>query len=354
MAPVSEQDNNNNKKALVVVVGATGNQGGSVARRFLQDPRYAVRGLTRDPASAAAQELAALGAEMVRADLDDVKSLEAAFAGANIIFSATNYWEPFFRPDCRARAQQLGVTCRRYAYDVEYAQGKNIADAAATVVDSLATNGFLASTLSHAGKCSGGRFKDLYHFDAKADVFPDYVAATHPRLAAKMSCIQTGFFTTSHRILPESYFQKLPDGTFEMRFPCSPDKPIPHLDVNHDTGPFVYAVAQMPPGKHYMAGEYRTWAEFVKAWADLTGATVKYRQVSFDEMVADTADRDCGIEVALMFEYSSDPGYDGAMDVLKAEDLRKAGIDCPMLTLEEALARQDWTPILNKPVYKSS
>lgn len=205
----SQSDTNSNQKKLVVVVGATGNQGGSVARRFLQDPRYAVRGLTRDSSAPAAQQLAALGAEVVQADLDDVKSLETAFAGANVIFSVTNYWEPFFRPDCRAKAQELGITCRRYAYDVEYRQGKNIADAAAAVVDSLDDNGFLASTLSNATKCSNGKFKDLYHFDSKADVFPDYVAATHPKLAAKMSCIQTGFFTTSHRILPNSYFKKV-------------------------------------------------------------------------------------------------------------------------------------------------
>jgi hypothetical protein len=206
---------NGNERKLVVVVGATGNQGGSVARRFLQDPRYAVRGLTRDTSSAAAQELAALGAEVVGADLDDVKSLEAAFAGANVIFSVTNYWEPFFRPDCRAKAQELGITCRQYAYDVEVRQGKNIADAAATAADSLDDNGFLVSTLSHATKCSGGKIKDLYHYDSKADVFPDYVAATHPKLAAKMSCIHTGFFTTSHRILPDSYFKKVS----QVRFP---------------------------------------------------------------------------------------------------------------------------------------
>ena len=206
---VEKDERQKKKKKLIVVVGATGNQGGSVARRFLQDSHFAVRGLTRDPASAASQALAALGAEMVRADLDDVESLKAAFAGANVIFSVTQYWEPFFRPDCRARAKQLGVSCRRYAYDVEYRHGKNIADAAATVVDSLDDNGFLVSTLSHAARCSGGRFKDLYHFDAKADIFPHYVAAAHPALAAKMSCIQTGFFTTSHRILPDSYFKKV-------------------------------------------------------------------------------------------------------------------------------------------------
>lgn len=108
-----------------------------------------------------------------------------------------------------------------------------------------------------------------------------------------------------------------------MRFPCSPDKPIPHLDVNADTGNFVYAVHQMPPGKAYMAAEYATWPEFAAAWTRVTGRPLAYREVGFDEMVAATPDHDCGVEVALMFAYSSDPGYDGGMDLLKAEDLRK-------------------------------
>ncbi|KAK4131522.1 NAD(P)-binding protein [Trichocladium antarcticum] len=347
MAPLSSA-NGDTKQKLVVVVGATGNQGGSVARRFLQDPQYAVRGLTRNPASAAARELAALGVDMVRAELDDVASLEAAFAGANIIFSVTQYWEPFFRPDCRARARKLGLSCRRYAYDVEYRQGKNIADAAATVVDSLDDNGFLVSTLSHAAKCSNGKIRNLYHYDSKADIFPAYVAPTYPALAAKMSCIHTGFFTTSHRILPDSYFKKLADGTFEMRLPISPNKTVPHLDVNADLGNFTYAVHQMPPGKDYMAGEYLTWPDFAKTWAKVTGATIRFSEIAVDDMVDDTPDKECGREVSLMFAYSSDPGYDGAMDLLKAEDLRAAGIHCPMLSVEESLATQDWSAVLNK------
>jgi hypothetical protein len=112
-----------------------------------------------------------------------------------------------------------------------------------------------------------------------------------------------------------------------MRFPCRPDKLIPHLDVNADTGNFVYAVHQMPPGKSYMAGEYRTWPEWAEALASATGRSVTYKEVEFDEMVAATPDRDCGIEVALMFSYSSDPGYDGGMEVLTAEDLRKVSYE---------------------------
>lgn len=69
---------------------ATGNQGGSVARRFLR-AGFRVRAVTRDTSSAAAGKLADLGAEVVRADLSDVASLTAAFAGANVVFSVTNY-----------------------------------------------------------------------------------------------------------------------------------------------------------------------------------------------------------------------------------------------------------------------
>ncbi|KAI0708570.1 hypothetical protein C8Q76DRAFT_770441 [Earliella scabrosa] len=101
---------------LICIVGATGNQGGCVARRFLADPSY--------------RALAAAGAEIVYADLDDIESVAAAFS----IFSVANYWEPFFRPDCRQRTAEASISCRKYAYRVELQQGKNIADAAARTV----------------------------------------------------------------------------------------------------------------------------------------------------------------------------------------------------------------------------
>ncbi|KAK1966021.1 NmrA-like family protein [Colletotrichum sublineola] len=335
-------------KKLIAVVGATGNQGGSVARRFLA-AGYRVRALTRKVTSSSAVALAALGpdVELVSADLEDVASLKDAFRGANAIFSVTNYWEPFARADCREEAREQRVSIRRFAYDVEYRHGRNIADAAATVVESLDPNGFLVSTLSHAGKCSRGRFKDLFHFDAKADVFPDYVNANYPTLAAKMSCIHTGYFFTSYRLLPDSYFQKNLDGTFTMAFTTSPDKPVPHLDPVGDMGNFTYAVSQMPPGKAYMAeGTTCTWPQFLETWARVTGAKANYKQVLPPEMINVTVDYEMGVEVAYMYSYSSNPGYDGGMDLLTAADLRKAGIDCPMTTWEEWAKREDWTRIL--------
>ncbi|OHE96837.1 NmrA-like family protein [Colletotrichum orchidophilum] len=335
---------------LIVVVGATGNQGGSVARRFLA-AGYRVRALTRDTSTASATALAALGSdvELVSADLEDVTSMEEAFRGANVIFSVTNYWEPFFRPDCRAKAQEQGISCRKFAYDVELRQGRNIVDAAAKTVDTLDENGFLVSTLSHAERCSAGRFKELYHFDSKAEVFPGYVNTKYPELAAKMSCIHTGYFYTSYNILPNSYFGKNPDGTFTMAFTTSPDKPVPHFSPVDDMGNFTYAVSQMPQGKAYMAeGTTATWPQFLETWAKVNGVQASYKQITPEEMIEATGEHDTGIEVAYMFSYSSDPGYDGGMDLLTAVDLRKAGVDCPMTTWEEWSKKNDWSSVLNK------
>jgi uncharacterized protein YbjT (DUF2867 family) len=70
----------------VLVTGATGSQGGAVARKLLE-AGSAVRVLTRTTESHAAQELARLGAEVARGDWDDVDSLVAAMQGARGVFS---------------------------------------------------------------------------------------------------------------------------------------------------------------------------------------------------------------------------------------------------------------------------
>ena len=84
-------------KKIIAVVGATGAQGGGLARAILGDSSgaFAVRALTRDVNSEKAQELARLGAEVVEADLDNGPSLGAAFDGAYGAFCVTFFWEHF-------------------------------------------------------------------------------------------------------------------------------------------------------------------------------------------------------------------------------------------------------------------
>lgn len=69
-------------KPLITIFGATGNQGGSVARSLLQNPSFRVRGITRNVNSKASQALVTLGAEMVYGDGFDSALMEAAFAGS--------------------------------------------------------------------------------------------------------------------------------------------------------------------------------------------------------------------------------------------------------------------------------
>lgn len=69
------------KSRTILVSGATGQQGGAVARELLAGG-HAVRVMTRKPESDAARRLAGLGAEVVRGDLNDESSLSKPLAGA--------------------------------------------------------------------------------------------------------------------------------------------------------------------------------------------------------------------------------------------------------------------------------
>ncbi|WP_433413658.1 NmrA/HSCARG family protein [Microtetraspora malaysiensis] len=92
-------------RKTILVTGATGNQGGATARHLLA-AGWRVRALVRDDTTPAAAGLAAGGAELVRGDLDDRASIDAAARGVHGIYSVQS------------------------ANDNELAQGKNVADAA--------------------------------------------------------------------------------------------------------------------------------------------------------------------------------------------------------------------------------
>jgi uncharacterized protein YbjT (DUF2867 family) len=77
---------------VITVLGATGTQGGAVARALLNG-EFAVRAVTRDAASPKAQALTRLGAQVVEATLTDEGSLCRAFDGAYGAFLVTPYWE---------------------------------------------------------------------------------------------------------------------------------------------------------------------------------------------------------------------------------------------------------------------
>jgi uncharacterized protein YbjT (DUF2867 family) len=102
------------KRDVIAVSGATGRQGGAVARHLLAGG-YRVRALARKLDGKAAQALAAKGAELVKADLDDPDAVERALEGVWGAFAVQNTWEAGVEGEVRQgtafaeRAKRRGV-----------------------------------------------------------------------------------------------------------------------------------------------------------------------------------------------------------------------------------------------------
>lgn len=185
---------------LLVVVGATGQQGRSVIQWFQQnEPSIRIRGLTRTPTSDAAASLASTGVEVVKADLNDLQSLQVAFQGANYIFAYTDSASVIKGPASAGGSISAGQhedsstpAAPPAFYGIEVQQGKNVADAAAEVPE---LERLVWSSLANVKKCSGGKYDQVFHFDAKAAV-AEYMFAKEG-LESKVSCVLMGCFLTN-------------------------------------------------------------------------------------------------------------------------------------------------------------
>src|ERR1700704_2932265 len=128
-----------NDRKLISVVGATGQQGGAVARALQASGQFKVRALTRNPGKH--RELAE---EVVEADLDRPETLKAAFEGAHGVFLVTNFWD-------------------------EGTDELNQATAAVRAAKDAGVKHFIWSTLPDVEAISGGKFH-VSHFTGKAKI----------------------------------------------------------------------------------------------------------------------------------------------------------------------------------------
>jgi uncharacterized protein YbjT (DUF2867 family) len=81
------------REGPITVIGATGQQGGAVIDALLKH-RIPIRAVTRNPNGDKARALVQRGVEVVRADLEDVDSVRAAFDGAAAAFAMTTHDGP--------------------------------------------------------------------------------------------------------------------------------------------------------------------------------------------------------------------------------------------------------------------
>ncbi|NXM39271.1 NMRL1 protein, partial [Gymnorhina tibicen] len=260
-------------KKLIVVFGATGAQGGSVARALLDDGTFKVRAVTRSPRKKEAEELRRRGAEVVKADQDDEASLERALAGAYGAFIVTNFWEH----------------CSK---EKEIEQGRHLAD----LSKRQGLRHVVFSGLENVHQLTGGRLEVL-HFDGKG-----MVEEYFQKIGVPTTIIRLPFYFENFLSIFKP--QKAPQGdTFVLELPMG-DTPMDGMAVE-DLGPVVLCLLKSP-------GEYigqviglstgkLTEAEYAAILSQQTSKTVTASKLSPEEY--EKQDFPGAKEMAAMFRF---------------------------------------------------
>jgi uncharacterized protein YbjT (DUF2867 family) len=252
------------EKKTIAVVGATGAQGGGLVRAILGDAQggFAVRALTRDTGSEKARALAAQGAEVVAANIDDAQSLAKAFAGAHGVFGVTFYWD-HFSPE--RELKEAGAMARA-------AKDAGVAHVIWSTLEDTRKRVPLSDTRMPTLM---GKYK-VPHFDAKGEADHLFTDAGVP----------TTFLLTSFYWDNFIHFgmgpKKGPDGAYALTLPMG-DKKLPGIAAA-DIGGCAYGIFKQ--GREYagktvgVAGEHLTGDQMAAALGKAVGKTVRYNAVT--------------------------------------------------------------------------
>jgi uncharacterized protein YbjT (DUF2867 family) len=248
---------------IITVFGATGAQGGGLARALLAEPAsgFAVRAVTRKPDSDAGRALAKAGAEVVAADLDDAASVQRAMNGAWGAFCVTNFWEHF-------------------SPEKELAQAGALADAAAKANVQHVIWSTLEDTRTFFAP-DGKRMPVLMgkynvpHFDAKGEANALFTSKVPTTL------LYTSFYW-DNLIHFGMGPKKGPDGVLAFTLPMA-DKRLSGIAAE-DIGKCacgIFREGAVHVGKSVgVAGEHLTGAQMAAELAKALGQNVRYNAVT--------------------------------------------------------------------------
>jgi uncharacterized protein YbjT (DUF2867 family) len=301
---------------IIAVVGATGSQGGGLARAILADPDggFAVRAITRDASSEKARALADLGAEVVEADIDNEADLDAVFAGAYGAYCVTFFWAHFSPDKEQVEARAMARAAKKA--DLKHVIWSTLED----------TRRFIPIENDRMPTLQG-RF-NVPHFDSKGEVNHVFTDAGVP-----VTFLQTSFYWDNFILFGMG--PKRQDGTLVLTLPMG-DKKLPGI-VAEDIGRCAYALFQRPESigtTVSIAGEHLTGVQMAGAFSRALGEDVAYNAVSPDVY------RSFGFpgadDLGNMFQFKQEfeAEYCGARDLTVARSLNPS-----MQTLDEWLAQ---------------
>ena len=244
---------------LITVFGATGIQGGSVVKGILSSPtlskEYKIRAVTRDPQKKSAQDLAAHGVELAKANLDNEASVKQAIDGSYAVFAVTNFWE-------------------KHSKEAEVKQGKAIADSS----KAAGVKHLVWSALPNVTKMTAGELSAVEHFDGKAEVM-EYIDQT------KGDMVATYFMAGCYMSNIKGMIRKGEDGVLTIRTPwVASETKLPLFDAGTDTGKYVAGILSQDPERVNglqvkTASQWATPNEIVDTLTKVTGTTVKFQEI---------------------------------------------------------------------------
>ena len=296
----------------IAVVGATGSQGGGLVRAILDDPEtgFRVRALTRSAQSATARELAAAGAEVVEADLDDGASMRAAFEGADGAFVVTNYWAP--------RSPQEEAKRTRATRELTQADTAALAAKQAGVGHVIWST--LEDTREHFGSDDSvpnvdGAYK-VPHFDAKAEADSIFREYDVPTTFLRTTLFFEGFTDSMGP-------RRADDGTLVLTLPMADQRlsGIAVADIGRTALGIFRRGAELIGSTVSIAGDHLTGAQYATAMGDALGEEVLYRPLGWDEFRAQGFPG--AVEMANMFQYYAENSerFVGDRDLAKTREL---------------------------------
>jgi uncharacterized protein YbjT (DUF2867 family) len=284
------------KPLTVLVTGATGKQGGAVARQLLERG-HKVRAFTRKPDAPAAKALAGLGAQLATGSLEDRASLDRAAGGADVVFAMSTPFEAGMEAETR--------------------QGVTVADAA------KAAGAYLVYTsVGSADKKTG-----IPHFDSKR-VVEEHIT----KIGVRASIVAPVYFMENIGFTRD----QLREGVYAT--PLTAGRKVAQVALA-DIGAFAVLAIENPDrfvGKrHDIAGDDVSGNDAVAVLSRVTGKTFSYFQVPMDMIRQRMGD-----DGAKMYEWFERVGYTVDLAALKR--------DFPEVKWHsfEAWARtQDWKAI---------
>ena len=283
-------------REAILVTGATGRQGGAVARKLLSDG-YPVRILTRNANSSASTKLRKLGAEVFTGDLTEPSSLSLACKNAYGVFSVQDFWAAGFQG--------------------EIEQGLNIIEAA----DRAEVQHFIYSSVGGTDRTS---HLNIPHFNSKRIIEQKLIESTLAYTIFRPVTFYENFITPR-------YLKAIPKQGL-LRFSINPDKQFQMVAID-DLAAFV-AKAFTEPGNYQrksmeIASDEFTFVEFAQTLTDHLQRPVRYQRLnrvleycitSYISLTNSSAYYKAGKELLPMFDWlNGERGWDADIPHLKKQ-----------------------------------